>query len=87
MIKIGQTIKQDIFSKDGRKLGVKKWKVKKIYPHGVLCRNAKGFHRFFDYGDLVIMKLIKQSPEIEALRVYRDSLYATQSTNASQSKK
>lgn len=87
MIRIGQTIKEDIYSKDGRKIKTKKWKVQKIYPHIVLCKNAKGFHRCFTYGDLVMMDIIKQSPEIEAMREYRDSLYTMQSTKSMSIKK
>ena len=46
------------------------YRVKKIYPHVVLCvEDRTGTRRCFCIGDLVVLGLMKQDPEIEAKRI------------------
>lgn len=67
MIKPGRMIKLYKTDENNKKV-IERYKVIKVYPHIVLCRNEKGFFRSFSMGDLIMLKLIKQSDEIEALR-------------------
>lgn len=68
MIRIGTVIKIRTTDNETNEKINEKWIVKKIYPHMVYCENKIGRKKYFSYGDLIVMKIIKQSPELEALK-------------------
>lgn len=45
------------------------YRVCRVYPHHVSAVDAAGFMRSFCYGDLMVMGLEQQSPELEAKRI------------------
>ena len=68
MLKVGTIIRQYSRDKITKEEIVRKYKVIKSYPHMVLCEDARGFKRCFSYGDLIVKKMVKQSPELELLK-------------------
>ena len=69
---IGQKIKILEYEKEGhRKIKTTKiYTIMKYYPHIILCENKKtGIRRCLSVGDMMVMGLIKQEPELEALKM------------------
>ena len=69
MIKVGTIIKVKTKDKETGGMFCRKYTVKKVYPHMVLCENAMGIRSCFSIGDLIVMNIVKQSPELEALKM------------------
>ena len=72
MVKVGMIIREKVIDNITRKKTYHKWRVKKNYPHMVLCADNAGIRTCFSYGDLIIMNIEKQSPELEALKASVD---------------
>lgn len=74
-LRVGRTIRisQSDYEEHKRNLKYEKWKIVKIYPYIVTCKNSKGFIRSFTIGDLIINGIIEQSPEFEAMRKAREN--------------
>lgn len=68
MIKIGRKIKTKEIERCSGNVTNTTWTVKEIYPHHILCENRKGLCRCFCYGELIQMKLVKQSKHFETLK-------------------
>lgn len=71
-VKVGETIEERRKEKEEQWMFVertKKYRVMKIYPYIVLTQEiGTGIMRAFGYGDLIVMGLEYQSPELEARR-------------------
>lgn len=69
MVKVGMIIRERCFDGVLKEKVERKWRVQKIYPHFVLSANNAGIRTCFSYGDLIVMHIERQPPELEALRI------------------
>ena len=75
MVKVGMIIREREIDKLTKKKTYTNWTVKKIYPYMVLCVNKAGSRTCFSINDLIFFGIVKQSPELEALKEARNEQY------------
>ena len=75
MVKIGTVIRGCDVDSLTKKKTYKRWTVKKIYPYMVLCVDENGFRTCFSINELILLGMVKQSPELEVLKDARNAQY------------